>query len=46
MYPLRRDTYLALAERGQDQIIAPLYHGNREMSLELRVLPFGSRALH
>jgi 5-methylcytosine-specific restriction endonuclease McrBC regulatory subunit McrC len=42
VYPLRRDTYLALAERGQDRSIASLYHGNREVSLELRGLPFGS----
>jgi hypothetical protein len=42
VYPLRRDTYLALAERRQDRSIATLYHGNREVSLELRGLPFGS----
>ena len=42
VYPLRRDTYLSLAARGQDRSIASLYHGNREMSLELRGLPFGS----
>lgn len=44
VYPLRRDTYLALAARGQDRSIATLYHGNREVSLELRGLPFGSSA--
>lgn len=32
----------ALTERGQDRSIATLYHGNREVSLELRGLPFGS----
>jgi len=42
VYPLRRATYLALAERGQDRSVATLYHGNREVSLELRGLPFGS----
>jgi len=42
VYPLRRDTYLALAERRQDRSVATLYHGNREVSLELRGLPFGS----
>ena len=42
VYPLRRDTYLALVERGQDRSIATLYHGNRELSLELRGLPFGT----
>jgi 5-methylcytosine-specific restriction endonuclease McrBC regulatory subunit McrC len=42
VYPVRRDAYLTLAERGQDRSIATLYHGNREVSLELRGLPFGS----
>jgi 5-methylcytosine-specific restriction endonuclease McrBC regulatory subunit McrC len=42
VYPLRRDTYLGLAERGQDRSIATLYHGNREVLLELRGLPFGA----
>jgi hypothetical protein len=42
VYPLRRETYLALAERGHDRATATLYHGNREVSLELRGLPFGS----
>jgi hypothetical protein len=41
VYPLRRDTYLALADRGQDRSLASLYHGNREIVLELRGLPFG-----
>jgi hypothetical protein len=44
VYPLRRDTYLALADRGQDRSIATVYHGNREVSLELRGLPFGRAA--
>jgi 5-methylcytosine-specific restriction endonuclease McrBC regulatory subunit McrC len=42
VYPLRRETYLALAENGHDRSIATLYHGNRQVSLELRGLPFGS----
>jgi hypothetical protein len=42
VYPLRRHTYLALVDRGQHQSTATLYHGNRELSLELRGLPFGS----
>ena len=42
VYPLRRDTYLGLAERGQERSLATVYHGNREVSLELRGLPFGS----
>jgi 5-methylcytosine-specific restriction endonuclease McrBC regulatory subunit McrC len=42
VYPLRRETYLALAERRQDRSNATLYHGNRELTLELRGLPFGS----
>jgi 5-methylcytosine-specific restriction endonuclease McrBC regulatory subunit McrC len=42
VYPLRRGTYLALAERGQDRSTARLYHGTREVALELRGLSFGS----
>src|SRR5262249_1455296 len=41
VYPLRRDTYLALAERRQDRSIASVYHGNREVLRGWRGLPFG-----
>jgi 5-methylcytosine-specific restriction endonuclease McrBC regulatory subunit McrC len=43
-YPLRRETYFALAERGHDRSIASVFHGNREVKLELRGLPFGRGA--
>lgn len=41
VYPLRRDTYFALADRRQDRSIGTVYHGTREVTLELRGLPFG-----
>ena len=41
MYPLRRGTYEALAERGRDRSSAELSYGGRQISLELRGVPFG-----
>jgi hypothetical protein len=45
VYPLRRDTYASLAEHGQDRSVATLHHGQRELMLELRGMPFGGSRL-
>lgn len=42
VYPLRQSTYEDLAVRGHDRTVASLYHGHRELTLELRGMPFGS----
>jgi hypothetical protein len=44
VYPLRRETYLGLVERGHERATATLYHGSREVSLELRGQPVGAAA--
>jgi len=44
VYPLRRDTWSKLEARGRDRVFAELFHGGRSVRLELRGLPFGSRA--
>ena len=41
IYPLRRETYEALRERGRDVARAELSHGGRRLTLELRGLAFG-----
>jgi hypothetical protein len=41
VYPLRRATYEALAERGRDRSVAQLMHGARRVELELRGVGFG-----
>ena len=41
VYPLRQSTFEDLAARGQDRTVASLYHGHRELTLELRGMPFG-----
>jgi hypothetical protein len=43
IYPLRRSTYEALAQRGRDRSVAHLLHGARCVRLELRGVPFGGR---
>jgi len=42
VYPLRRTTWQALHERGRDSSSASLFHGGRQVTIELRGLPFGS----
>ncbi len=44
VYPLRRSTFEALAERGRDRSTANLLHGARRVRLELRGVPFGGAA--
>jgi hypothetical protein len=41
IYPLRAATYMALRSRGRDIARAQLFHGGRELTLELQGLPFG-----
>ena len=41
VYPLRQSTFEALARRGRDRSIAHLFHGARQVRLELRGVPFG-----
>ncbi|MCP3963634.1 MAG: hypothetical protein GY719_37840 [bacterium] len=41
MYPLRKGTYRALAERGRDRSRASLSYGGRLVEVELRGAPFG-----
>jgi hypothetical protein len=43
VYPLRRETYEALAARGCDRSVAELVRGGRRVVLELRGRPFGMR---
>jgi hypothetical protein len=42
MYPLRQETYQALAERQRDRSFAQLSHAGRCVELELRGVPFGA----
>jgi hypothetical protein len=44
VYPLRSSTYAALRARGRDVARAELLHGGRNLTLELRGLPFGAAA--
>lgn len=44
VYPLRDETYEALAANGSDIAKATLTHGNRPIELKLRGIPFGARA--
>ena len=44
VYPLRRGTFEALHARGRDVSRADLTYGGRRVLVELRGLPFGSRA--
>jgi len=44
VYPLRWETWSKLEARGRDRVFAELFHGGRTVKLELRGLPFGSRA--
>jgi hypothetical protein len=41
VYPLRRETYQALAAQGRDRSVAELVRGGRRVVLELRGLEFG-----
>ena len=41
MYPLRRSTYDALHRQRRDRSVAHLFHGARQVHLELRGVPFG-----
>ena len=43
IYPLRRSTWEALHARNRDRAVASLFHGKRNVQLELRGLPFGGR---
>jgi 5-methylcytosine-specific restriction endonuclease McrBC regulatory subunit McrC len=40
-YPLRRETWAALRDRGRDTSSARVFAGNRSVGLELRGVPFG-----
>ncbi len=42
VYPVRHSTWEALARRGRDVSRAELLHGGRQVTLELRGLPFGA----
>jgi hypothetical protein len=42
VYPLRPTTFAALRSRGRDVTRAQLFHGGRQLTLELQGLPFGS----
>jgi hypothetical protein len=42
VYPLRASTFEALHARGRDIARAQLFHGGRQLTLELQGLPFGS----
>jgi hypothetical protein len=44
VYPLRQSTFENLVARGQDRTVASLYHGHRQLTLELRGMPFGVHA--
>lgn len=46
VYPIRPTTYVTLASRGHDVARAQLFHGGRELTLELQGLPFGSGLHH
>jgi hypothetical protein len=47
VYPLRPATFQALRSRGRDVVRANLFHGGRQLTLELQGLPFGqAHALH
>ncbi len=41
VYPLRPATFTALHSRGRDVARAQLFHGGRQLTLELQGLPFG-----
>ena len=41
VYPLRQSTYNALRERHRESSFADLFHGGRQIRLELRGIPFG-----
>jgi hypothetical protein len=41
VYPLRPSTFAALRSRGRDVARARLFHGGRQLTLELQGLPFG-----
>jgi len=45
VYPLRPTTFLALRYRGRDVASAELFHGGRQLTLELQGLPFGGLQL-
>jgi len=44
VYPLRPDTIAALRSRGRDVARGDLFHGDRQLTLELQGLPFGGMA--
>jgi hypothetical protein len=44
VYPLRPSTFASLHSRGRDVARAELFHGGRELRLELQGLPFGEGA--
>lgn len=41
VYPLRPATFTILHSRGRDVARAELFHGGRQLTLELQGLPFG-----
>jgi hypothetical protein len=45
VYPLRPSTFTALHSRGRDVACAQLFHGGRQLTLELQWLAFGHSEL-
>jgi hypothetical protein len=45
VYPLRQRTFEVLRSRGRDVARAQLFHGGRELTVELQGLPFGSNSV-
>jgi len=41
-YPLRRNTWDSLLERGVDRVVADVYNGSRHVRLELWGMPFSA----